>query len=144
MSAFVSLSQTDQVQIGEFDRAAEHAHGHLHRKNANVEASCFLTTSTRHTAMNTSRYAESYRIQTYAEYIQAKQDKEKPDKTVKTWGEDGWVKSHYTSSTTAGFGYPRYTCASIPCKLCRFLQVCTVSIFVEVFIVFMFVLLLGV
>ncbi|TMS23483.1 Poly(A)-specific ribonuclease PARN [Larimichthys crocea] len=73
MSAFVSLSQTDQVQI----------------------------------AMNTSRYAESYRIQTYAEYIQAKQDKEKPDKTVKTWGEDGWVKSHYTSSTTAGFGYPR-------------------------------------
>ncbi|KAG8014615.1 Poly(A)-specific ribonuclease PARN, partial [Nibea albiflora] len=73
VSAFVSLSQTDQVQI----------------------------------AMNTSRYAESYRIQTYAEYIQAKQDKEKPDKTVKTWGEDGWVKSHYTSSTTAGFGYPR-------------------------------------
>uniref|UniRef100_A0A671TUH8 Poly(A)-specific ribonuclease PARN n=1 Tax=Sparus aurata TaxID=8175 RepID=A0A671TUH8_SPAAU len=42
-SAFVSLSQTDQVQI----------------------------------AMNTSRYAESYRIQTYAEYIQAKQEKEK-------------------------------------------------------------------
>uniref|UniRef100_A0A8C6NHC7 Poly(A)-specific ribonuclease PARN n=1 Tax=Nothobranchius furzeri TaxID=105023 RepID=A0A8C6NHC7_NOTFU len=42
-SAFVSLSQTDQVQI----------------------------------AMNTSRYAESYRIQTYAEYIQGKQQKEK-------------------------------------------------------------------
>uniref|UniRef100_A0A8K9XS97 Poly(A)-specific ribonuclease PARN n=1 Tax=Oncorhynchus mykiss TaxID=8022 RepID=A0A8K9XS97_ONCMY len=38
-SAFVSLSQTDQVQI----------------------------------AMNTSRYAESYRIQTYAEYIQGRQ-----------------------------------------------------------------------
>uniref|UniRef100_UPI0037E82ABB poly(A)-specific ribonuclease PARN isoform X2 n=1 Tax=Semicossyphus pulcher TaxID=241346 RepID=UPI0037E82ABB len=74
-SAFVSLSQTDQVQI----------------------------------AMNTSRYAESYRIQTYAEYIQGKQqDKEKLGQTPKTWGEDGWVKSHYTSSTTsAGFGYPR-------------------------------------
>uniref|UniRef100_A0A3B4ZKH7 Poly(A)-specific ribonuclease PARN n=1 Tax=Stegastes partitus TaxID=144197 RepID=A0A3B4ZKH7_9TELE len=76
-SAFVSLSQTDQVQI----------------------------------AMNTSRYAESYKIQTYAEYIQAK-DKDKPGQTAKTWGEDGWVKSHYTSSTTSGFGYPRYACAA--------------------------------
>lgn len=72
-SAFVSLSQTDQVQI----------------------------------AMNTSRYAESYRIQTYAEYIQAKQEKEKSGQTPKTWGEDGWVKSHYSSTTSAGFGYPR-------------------------------------
>ncbi|XP_049900785.1 poly(A)-specific ribonuclease PARN [Epinephelus moara] len=73
-SAFVSLSQTDQVQI----------------------------------AMNTSRYAESYRIQTYAEYIQGKQqDKEKLGQTPKSWGEDGWVKPHYTSATSAGFGYPR-------------------------------------
>ncbi|XP_078132024.1 poly(A)-specific ribonuclease PARN [Sander vitreus] len=74
MSAFVSLSQTDQVQI----------------------------------AMNTSRYAESYRIQTYAEYIHSKQqDKEKLNQTPKSWGEDGWMKPHYTSSTCAGFGYPR-------------------------------------
>uniref|UniRef100_A0A8C9X0T1 Poly(A)-specific ribonuclease PARN n=1 Tax=Sander lucioperca TaxID=283035 RepID=A0A8C9X0T1_SANLU len=73
-SAFVSLSQTDQVQI----------------------------------AMNTSRYAESYRIQTYAEYIQGKQqDKEKLNQTPKSWGEDGWMKPHYTSPTCAGFGYPR-------------------------------------
>ncbi|KAG7222563.1 hypothetical protein INR49_016160 [Caranx melampygus] len=76
-SAFVSLSQTDQVQI----------------------------------AMNTSRYAESYKIQTYAEYIQGKQqqqEKEKLGQNAKTWGEDGWVKPHYTSSTTSsGFGYPR-------------------------------------
>ncbi|KAM9856589.1 poly(A)-specific ribonuclease PARN [Aulostomus maculatus] len=74
-SAFVSLSQTDQVQI----------------------------------AMNTSRYAESYRIQTYAEYIQGRQqEKEKPGQTTKTWGEDGWVKPHYnTSATSAGFGYSR-------------------------------------
>ncbi|XP_022593879.1 poly(A)-specific ribonuclease PARN [Seriola dumerili] len=75
-SAFVSLSQTDQVQI----------------------------------AMNTSRYAESYRIQTYAEYVQGKQqqqEKEKIGQTAKTWGEDGWVKAHYTSSTTSGFGYSR-------------------------------------
>lgn len=77
-SAFVSLSQTDQVQI----------------------------------AMNTSRYAESYKIQTYAEYIQGK-EKEKPGQTAKTWGEDGWVKSHYTSSTTSGFGYPRMRKRSI-------------------------------
>lgn len=79
-SAFVSLSQTDQVQI----------------------------------AMNTSRYAESYRIQTYAEYIQGKQqEKEKLGQTPKTWGDDGW-KPHYTSSTTSGgFGYPRIRKRSI-------------------------------
>uniref|UniRef100_A0A669BB35 Poly(A)-specific ribonuclease PARN n=1 Tax=Oreochromis niloticus TaxID=8128 RepID=A0A669BB35_ORENI len=71
-SAFVSLSQTDQVQI----------------------------------AMNTSRYAESYKIQTYAEYIQGKQQ-EKEKQTTKTWGEDSWVKPHYTCSTTSGFGYSR-------------------------------------
>ncbi|XP_034043619.1 poly(A)-specific ribonuclease PARN isoform X2 [Thalassophryne amazonica] len=68
-SAFVSLSQTDQVQI----------------------------------AMNTSRYAESYRIQTYAEYINKK---EKVVQMTKSWGEDGWVKSPSTTSAT-GFGYPR-------------------------------------
>uniref|UniRef100_A0A3Q4B9H5 Poly(A)-specific ribonuclease PARN n=1 Tax=Mola mola TaxID=94237 RepID=A0A3Q4B9H5_MOLML len=81
-SAFVSLSQTDQVQI----------------------------------AMNTSRYAESYRIRTYAEYIQGKQDKEKSGQTAKTWGEDGWVKPHYTTSTTSsGFGFPRYACTEMYC-----------------------------
>uniref|UniRef100_A0AAX7VVZ2 Poly(A)-specific ribonuclease PARN n=1 Tax=Astatotilapia calliptera TaxID=8154 RepID=A0AAX7VVZ2_ASTCA len=73
-SAFVSLSQTDQVQI----------------------------------AMNTSRYAESYKIQTYAEYIQGKQQ-EKEKQTTKTWGEDSWVKPHYTCSTTSAFGYSRYS-----------------------------------
>ncbi|KAM9769538.1 poly(A)-specific ribonuclease PARN [Menidia menidia] len=73
-SAFVSLSQTDQVQI----------------------------------AMNTSRYAESYRIQTYAEYIKGRQqEKEKLGQPARTWGEDGWVKPHYASSTaSSGFGYP--------------------------------------
>ncbi|XP_006804394.1 poly(A)-specific ribonuclease PARN [Neolamprologus brichardi] len=77
-SAFVSLSQTDQVQI----------------------------------AMNTSRYAESYKIQTYAEYIQGKQQ-EKEKQTTKTWGEDSWVKPHYTCSTTSGFGYSRMRKRSI-------------------------------
>uniref|UniRef100_A0A8C2WEL9 Poly(A)-specific ribonuclease PARN n=1 Tax=Cyclopterus lumpus TaxID=8103 RepID=A0A8C2WEL9_CYCLU len=74
-SAFVSLSQTDQVQI----------------------------------AMNTSRYAESYRIQTYAEYVKGKhQNKEKLGQTPKSWGEDGWRKPHYASATSAAtFGYPR-------------------------------------
>ncbi|KAM4604209.1 poly(A)-specific ribonuclease PARN [Polymixia lowei] len=75
-SAFVSLSQTDQVQI----------------------------------AINTSRYAESYRIQTYAEYLQGKQqDREKLGQPVHSWGEDGWVKPHYTSTAagTAGYGYTR-------------------------------------
>uniref|UniRef100_A0A3Q2YS13 Poly(A)-specific ribonuclease PARN n=1 Tax=Hippocampus comes TaxID=109280 RepID=A0A3Q2YS13_HIPCM len=75
-SAFVSLSQTDQVQI----------------------------------AMNTSRYAESYKIQTYAEYIQGRQqEKEKQPPTSKSWTEDGWVQPHYpASATSSGFGYPRY------------------------------------
>lgn len=62
--------------------------------------------------MNTSRYAESYRIQTYAEYIQSKQDKDKSGQMTKSWGEDSWMKSHYTSSTTSsGFGFSRYVWA---------------------------------
>lgn len=74
-SAFVSLSQTDQVQI----------------------------------AMNTSRYAESYRIQTYAEYLHGKQQQQKEKQghqTSRSWGEDSWVKPHYTSpSSTGAAGY---------------------------------------
>uniref|UniRef100_A0A8K9XIC2 Poly(A)-specific ribonuclease PARN n=1 Tax=Oncorhynchus mykiss TaxID=8022 RepID=A0A8K9XIC2_ONCMY len=70
-SAFVSLSQTDQVQI----------------------------------AMNTSRYAESYRIQTYAEYIQGRQQvRESQGHSTQSWDEDGWVKPHYTSPSTVGAG----------------------------------------
>lgn len=56
--------------------------------------------------MNTSRYAESYRIQTYAEYLQSKRDKEKGAQTAKPWGEDGWVKSPY--ATSGSLGYLRY------------------------------------
>ena len=69
-------------------------------------------TSSRPAAMNTSRYAESYRIQTYAEYIQLK-EKDKVRHTTKSWGEDGWVKHHYTSSTTSGFGYSRYVLTTV-------------------------------
>ncbi|XP_034156245.2 poly(A)-specific ribonuclease PARN [Pangasianodon hypophthalmus] len=57
-SAFVSLSQLEQVQI----------------------------------AVNTSQYAESYRIQTYAEYMQSKQ---KNTHTHRKWGEDGWAEPPY-------------------------------------------------
>ncbi|XP_053132746.1 poly(A)-specific ribonuclease PARN isoform X3 [Hemicordylus capensis] len=53
-SAFVSLSQPDQVQI----------------------------------AVNTSRYAESYRIQTYAEYVEKKHEEKR--QTKRKWAEDGW------------------------------------------------------
>ncbi|KAL7979327.1 hypothetical protein Chor_015351 [Crotalus horridus] len=53
-SAFVSLSQPEQVQI----------------------------------AVNTSKYAESYRIQTYAEYIEKKQEERKQAK--RKWAEDSW------------------------------------------------------
>uniref|UniRef100_A0A672Z446 Poly(A)-specific ribonuclease PARN n=1 Tax=Sphaeramia orbicularis TaxID=375764 RepID=A0A672Z446_9TELE len=73
-SAFVSLSQTDQVQI----------------------------------AMNTSRYAESYRIQTYAEYVQGKQqDKEKLGQPAKSWGEGSWVKPHYTAGGISNYYHKR-------------------------------------
>ncbi|XP_003496745.1 poly(A)-specific ribonuclease PARN isoform X3 [Cricetulus griseus] len=53
-SAFVSLSQPEQVQI----------------------------------AVNTSKYAESYRIQTYAEYVGKKQEDNKQVK--RKWTEDSW------------------------------------------------------
>ncbi|XP_070617622.1 poly(A)-specific ribonuclease PARN isoform X2 [Erythrolamprus reginae] len=53
-SAFVSLSQPEQVQI----------------------------------AVNTSRYAESYRIQTYAEYMEKKQEARRL--TKRKWAEDSW------------------------------------------------------
>uniref|UniRef100_A0A3B3QM86 Poly(A)-specific ribonuclease PARN n=1 Tax=Paramormyrops kingsleyae TaxID=1676925 RepID=A0A3B3QM86_9TELE len=67
-SAFVCLSQTDQVQI----------------------------------AVNTSRYAESYRIQTYAEYMENRQDKQ----TCRRWTESGWTKSPYsTSPAVSSYGY---------------------------------------
>ncbi|KAL6085782.1 hypothetical protein STEG23_001904, partial [Scotinomys teguina] len=65
-SAFVSLSQPEQVQI----------------------------------AVNTSKYAESYRIQTYAEYVGRKRE----DKQVKRkWTEDSWkeVGRKHTNSFTA-------------------------------------------
>lgn len=52
-SAFVSLSQPEQVQI----------------------------------AVNTSKYAESYRIQTYADYVGKKHEEKQ---TKRKWAEDGW------------------------------------------------------
>uniref|UniRef100_A0A4W5JZN6 Poly(A)-specific ribonuclease PARN n=1 Tax=Hucho hucho TaxID=62062 RepID=A0A4W5JZN6_9TELE len=75
-SAFVSLSQTDQVQI----------------------------------AINTSRYAESYRIQTYAEYVQGRQQvRESQGHSTQSWDEDGWVKPHYTSPSAVGAGPTGYS-----------------------------------
>ncbi|KAK7160963.1 hypothetical protein R3I94_003817 [Phoxinus phoxinus] len=62
-SAFVSLSQTEQVQI----------------------------------AMNTSRYAESYRIQTYAEYLQGRQ---KNSSSSRRWAADGWADTPYTADSS--------------------------------------------
>ncbi|XP_067407445.1 poly(A)-specific ribonuclease PARN isoform X3 [Emydura macquarii macquarii] len=66
-SAFVSLSQPEQVQI----------------------------------AVNTSRYAESYRIQTYAEYVEKKHEEKQ---AKRKWTEDSWkemerkrLKTQYTS-----------------------------------------------
>lgn len=67
-SAFVSLSQPDQVQI----------------------------------AVNTSKYAESYRIQTYADYVGKKQD----EKQVKRkWAEDGWKEVERKHLSTQCLSY---------------------------------------
>lgn len=98
-SAFVSLSQTDQVQIGKFHTPVQ-ARQERQMFTNRIDGTSVLT------AMNTSRYAESYKIQTYADYIQGKQqEKEKLGQSAKSWGEDCWVRPHYSSST--GFGYPR-------------------------------------
>uniref|UniRef100_A0A672M1P0 Poly(A)-specific ribonuclease PARN n=1 Tax=Sinocyclocheilus grahami TaxID=75366 RepID=A0A672M1P0_SINGR len=70
-SAFVCLSQTEQVQI----------------------------------AMNTSRYAESYCIQTYAEYMQSRQ---KSTHTSRRWTDDGWADTSYSAAamtTASGFSH---------------------------------------
>ncbi|XP_031417976.1 poly(A)-specific ribonuclease PARN isoform X2 [Clupea harengus] len=72
-SAFVSLSQTDQVQI----------------------------------AMNTSEFAESYRIQTYAEYVRAKQRDQNPSRRSRVEG--GWSETPYCTAaamtTAAAYNY---------------------------------------
>ncbi|XP_053550675.1 poly(A)-specific ribonuclease PARN [Bombina bombina] len=67
ISAFVSLSQPEQVQI----------------------------------AVNTSKYAESYRIQTYAEYMEKKNEE---NRAKRKWSDDGWrdlerkrLKTQYSS-----------------------------------------------
>ncbi|KAJ8386172.1 hypothetical protein AAFF_G00175960 [Aldrovandia affinis] len=68
-SAFVSLSQMDQVQI----------------------------------AVNTSRYAESYRIQTYAEYLDSRVEV----KQCQRWPVGIWERSHCNPATTTvpNYGY---------------------------------------
>ncbi|XP_067317756.1 poly(A)-specific ribonuclease PARN-like [Anolis sagrei] len=75
-SAFVSLSQAEQVQI----------------------------------AVNTSKYAESYRIQTYAEYVEKKREEKRPAK--RKWAEDGWKESEgkrlKTQATPYGTVQGRY------------------------------------
>uniref|UniRef100_A0A8C9SRW6 Poly(A)-specific ribonuclease PARN n=1 Tax=Scleropages formosus TaxID=113540 RepID=A0A8C9SRW6_SCLFO len=76
-SAFVSLSQTDQVQI----------------------------------AVNTSRYAESYRIQTYAEYMESRLEEKQ---NCRRFTECGWLKSPYSTSAVVSV----YASHSSYCKNC--------------------------
>ncbi|XP_075420382.1 poly(A)-specific ribonuclease PARN [Tenrec ecaudatus] len=66
-SAFVSLSQPEQVQI----------------------------------AVNTSRYAESYRIQTYAEYVGKKHEKQ----IKRKWPEDSWKEAESKHLDTRCMSY---------------------------------------
>ncbi|KAG3259363.1 poly(A)-specific ribonuclease PARN isoform X1 [Ictidomys tridecemlineatus] len=54
-------------------------------------------------AVNTSKYAESYRIQTYADYVGKKQD-EKQNK--RKWTEDGWKEVERKRLSTQGLSHP--------------------------------------
>ncbi|KAM4814471.1 poly(A)-specific ribonuclease PARN isoform X1 [Urocitellus parryii] len=54
-------------------------------------------------AVNTSKYAESYRIQTYADYVGKKQD-EKQNK--RKWTEDGWKEVERKRLSTQGLSQP--------------------------------------
>lgn len=75
-SAFVSLSQPEQVQI----------------------------------AVNTSRYAESYRIQTYAEYVEKKHEEKRAKRKCT---EDSWKEMERKRLKTQGAPYisqSRYYC----------------------------------
>uniref|UniRef100_A0A8D2E0G5 Poly(A)-specific ribonuclease PARN n=1 Tax=Sciurus vulgaris TaxID=55149 RepID=A0A8D2E0G5_SCIVU len=54
-------------------------------------------------AVNTSKYAESYRIQTYAEYVGKKQD----EKQIKRkWTEDSWKEVERKRLNTQGLSHP--------------------------------------
>lgn len=85
-SAFVSLSQTEQVQIGKRLGDADVCVC-VWRSCPDV---CVCA------AMNTSRYAESYRIQTYAEYLQGRQK----NTSSRRWAADGWADTPYTTDTS--------------------------------------------
>lgn len=91
--------------------------------------------------MNTSRYAESYRIQTYAEYIQGRQqEKEKLGQTAKSWGDDSWAKSHYTSSTSAtGFSYARCSCVTSH-TVCDIVYLCIALEFLQAPTLYLFMM----
>ncbi|XP_042571955.1 LOW QUALITY PROTEIN: poly(A)-specific ribonuclease PARN [Cyprinus carpio] len=61
------------------------------------DTSAFVCLSSDGAAMNTSRYAESYRIQTYAEYLQSRQ---KSTHTSRRWTNDGWDASYSASGSS--------------------------------------------
>lgn len=63
--------------------------------------------------MNTSEFAESYRIQTYAEYIRAKHRDKHPGRRCQ---DDGWSDMPYctaTSMTTAAYSYTHNRCVCV-------------------------------
>lgn len=64
-------------------------------------------------AMNTSEFAESYRIQTYAEYMRAKHRDKHPGRRCQ---DDGWSDMPYctaTSMTTAAYSYTHNRCVCV-------------------------------
>ena len=64
--------------------------------------------------MNTSEFAESYRIQTYAEYVRAKQRDQNPSRRSRVEG--GWSETPYCTAaamtTAAAYNYT-HRCVSI-------------------------------
>ncbi|XP_019362974.1 PREDICTED: poly(A)-specific ribonuclease PARN isoform X1 [Gavialis gangeticus] len=92
-SAFVSLSQPEQVQI----------------------------------AVNTSRYAESYRIQTYAEYVEKKHEEKR---TKRKCTEDSWKemeRKRLKTQCTPYISQSRYYCVNRPSGWTHFTATGTVG-----------------
>ncbi|EGV96344.1 Poly(A)-specific ribonuclease PARN [Cricetulus griseus] len=68
-----------------YDTASEQLHEAGY--DAYITGLCFISMAN-YLAVNTSKYAESYRIQTYAEYVGKKQEDNKQVK--RKWTEDSW------------------------------------------------------
>ncbi|XP_076997852.1 poly(A)-specific ribonuclease PARN isoform X1 [Tamandua tetradactyla] len=97
-SAFVSLSQPEQVQIALWPGSSLGVMSCVAKET--FTPACRVPCSGE--AVNTSRYAESYRIQTYAEYVGKKLE----EKQIKRkWTEDSWKEVERKRLSTQCMSY---------------------------------------